>query len=144
MPLLQLRAVTKLYPGVRALDSVDLTVSAGSVHALIGENGAGKSTLLKVLAGATRPDQGNLLFEDQRLHFRTPRDAVRHGITVIYQELALMPHLGADANIFLGMERSHIGRKTVEVVAQALAGNSVPPTVAVPVNLVTRDSLVGN
>jgi len=109
VPLLQLKDVTKLYPGVRALDSVGLTVTAGSVHALIGENGAGKSTLLKVLAGATRPNEGNLLFEDEQVYFRTPRDALRQGITVIYQELALVPHLGADANVFLGMELSHNG-----------------------------------
>jgi ABC-type sugar transport system ATPase subunit len=71
---------------------------------LIGENGAGKSTLLKVIAGATQPDEGAILTEGERVTFNIPRDALRRGITVIYQELALVPHLGADANIFLGME----------------------------------------
>lgn len=104
MSLLELQAVTKRYPGVVALDAVSVEFEAGAVHALIGENGAGKSTLLKVIAGATEPDDGALLIDGQRSELRTPRDALRRGITVIYQELALVPHIGADANIFLGME----------------------------------------
>lgn len=107
--LLQLESVTKRYPGVTALDSVDLTVEAGSVHALIGENGAGKSTLLKVLAGATRPDAGTVFLDGRPLSLLSPRDSLRQGITVIYQELALVPHLGADANILLGMEPARAG-----------------------------------
>jgi ABC-type sugar transport system ATPase subunit len=107
--LLQLRAVTKRYPGVTALDSVDLDVEAGSVHALIGENGAGKSTLLKIVAGATQPDEGEIRADGEPAVFKTPRDALRRGITVVYQELALVPHLGADANVFLGMESSRAG-----------------------------------
>ncbi len=109
MSLLELRSVTKRYPGVIALDSVDLEVEAGSVHALIGENGAGKSTLLKVVAGAARPDAGSMSLNGDPLAPASPRDALRHGITVIYQELALVPYLGADANIFLGMEPVRAG-----------------------------------
>lgn len=104
MSLLQLRGITKRYPGVTALDSIDFEVEPGSVHALIGENGAGKSTLLKVIAGATQPNEGAIVAEGERVTFNIPRDALRRGITVIYQELALVPQLGADANIFLGME----------------------------------------
>jgi ABC-type sugar transport system ATPase subunit len=107
--LLSLRGVTKRYPGVTALDAVDLDVEGGAVHALIGENGAGKSTLLKVIAGATQPDEGTLLADGSPVSIRTPRDALRRGITVIYQELTLVPYLGADANIFLGMEPAHGG-----------------------------------
>lgn len=107
--LLELQNLTKLYPGVTALDAVDLNVEAGEVHALVGENGAGKSTLLRVIAGATQPDFGQLLIDGGPVDFKNPRDALRRGITVIYQELALVPYLGADANIFLGMEPAQAG-----------------------------------
>ena len=109
MNLLKLHDVTKRYPGVTALDGVDLTLDAGTVLALIGENGAGKSTLLKVLAGATVPDAGEIRLRDTPVRFRSPRDALRLGITVIYQELALVPFLSAEANVFLGMEPSRWG-----------------------------------
>jgi energy-coupling factor transporter ATP-binding protein EcfA2 len=75
--LLQLCAVTKRYPGVTALDSIDLDVEAGSVHALIGENGAGKSTLLKTIAAATQPDKGEIRADGKPAVFKTPRDALR-------------------------------------------------------------------
>lgn len=104
MALLALRDVTKRYPGVTALDAVDFEVEAGTVHALVGENGAGKSTLLKILAGAERADAGTVALDGAILHLTSPRDGLRCGITVIYQEFALVPSLGADANIFLGME----------------------------------------
>ena len=148
MPLLQFQGVTKLYPGVRALDSVDLAISAGAVHGLIGENGAGKSTLLKVLAGAILPDEGSVLFEDQPVQFRTPRDALRQGITVIYQELALVPHLGADANVFLGMERTHRGvlsqREMRRATRDALhtLGLDIDPSTPVARLSVARQQLV--
>jgi ABC-type sugar transport system ATPase subunit len=102
--LLELRAVTKRYPGVTALDACDLAVDAGTVHAVIGENGAGKSTLLRLVAGAEQPDAGAVVWAGRALHFASPRDALRRGITVIYQEQALVPGLSAAANIFLGME----------------------------------------
>jgi ABC-type sugar transport system ATPase subunit len=79
------------------------------VHALVGENGAGKSTLLKVVAGAERPDAGVIAVDGRPVHFATPRDALRAGVTVIYQELSLVPALSADANIFLGMEPGRHG-----------------------------------
>ena len=108
-PLLALTAVTKRFPGVVALDAVDLTVLAGRVHALVGENGAGKSTLLKIVAGAERPDAGTVALDGTRVSFAAPRDALSAGITVMYQELSLVPQLGADANIFLGMEPGRHG-----------------------------------
>ncbi|MEK7667621.1 MAG: sugar ABC transporter ATP-binding protein [Gemmatimonadota bacterium] len=109
MALLALRDITKRYPGVTALDAVGLQVEAGTVHALVGENGAGKSTLLKILAGAERADAGTVELEGETMRFATPRDALRRGVTVIYQEFALVPLLGADANIFLGMEPMRSG-----------------------------------
>lgn len=104
MTLLALRGVTKRYPGVTALDGVDCDVDAGTVHALVGENGAGKSTLLKILAGAERADAGRIELAGDALALATPRDALRRGITIVYQEFALVPQLGADANVLLGME----------------------------------------
>ena len=109
MALLALRNVTKRYPGVTALDAVGLEVEAGTVHALVGENGAGKSTLLKILAGAERADAGVIELAGEVVHLATPRDALQRGITVIYQEFALVPLLGADANVFLGMEPMRAG-----------------------------------
>jgi ABC-type sugar transport system ATPase subunit len=108
-PLLVLSAVTKRFPGVVALDAVDLAARAGRVHALVGENGAGKSTLLKIVAGADRPDSGIIALDGKPVNFAAPRDALGLGITVIYQELSLVPQLGADANIFLGMEPARYG-----------------------------------
>ncbi len=108
-PLLSLSGITKRFPGVVALDGVDFTVLAGQVHALVGENGAGKSTLLKVIAGAERPDAVTIAVDGRAASFGAPRDALRAGITVIYQELSLVPALGADANIFLGMEPARHG-----------------------------------
>ena len=108
-PLLTLTAVTKRFPGVVALDAVDLAVHAGRVHALVGENGAGKSTLLKIVAGAERPDTGTLVLDGTPVTFAAPREALGAGITVIYQELSLVPQLAADANIFLGMEPGRHG-----------------------------------
>jgi len=108
-PLLTMRAVTKRFPGVVALDGVDLDVRAGCVHALVGENGAGKSTLLKIVAGAYRPDAGTLALDGAPVAFGQPRDALHAGITVIYQELSLVPQLSAEANVFLGMEPARHG-----------------------------------
>lgn len=108
-PLLSLSAVTKRFPGVVALDAVDLVVRAGAVHALVGENGAGKSTLLKIIAGAYRPDGGTIALDGAPMTFLAPRDALNVGITVIYQELSLVPQLSAEANIFLGMEPARYG-----------------------------------
>ncbi len=108
-PLLSLSAVTKRFPGVVALDAVDLVVRAGGVHALVGENGAGKSTLLKIVAGAYQPDGGSIALGGRPVSFSAPRDALSVGITVIYQELSLVPQLSAEANIFLGMEPARYG-----------------------------------
>ena len=121
MSLLALSAVTKRYPGVLALDAVDLTIEPGTVHAVVGENGAGKSTLLKIVAGAARPDAGEIRWDGAPVTFASPRDALRRGITVIYQELALVPALGADANIFLGMERVRRGVLAADVMRDAAA-----------------------
>lgn len=101
-PLLELRHITKDFPGVRALDDVNLEVLAGEVHALVGENGAGKSTLIKVISGAHQCDAGEILWRGQRVDVLSPSAALQLGISVIYQDLSLVPHLSVAENIFLG------------------------------------------
>ncbi|MEV7470923.1 sugar ABC transporter ATP-binding protein [Streptomyces kronopolitis] len=132
-PLLRVEGVTKSFPGVRALDGVDLTLRAGEVHVLLGENGAGKSTLIKMLSGAHRPDEGRLLAEGgqdgtreglHEVHIRSAQDAERLGIATIYQEFNLVPGLTVAENIFLGRQpRNRLGlvdKKTMRTRAAAL------------------------
>jgi len=108
-PLLQMRDIVKTFPGVRALDGVDLVVRPGQVHCLLGQNGAGKSTLIKVLAGAHRPDSGEISWRGQPVVLATPDTAITLGISTIYQELDLVPGLSVAENIFLGHEMSSAG-----------------------------------
>lgn len=97
--VLAVRGLSKTFPGVRALDSVDLTLHPGEVHALIGENGAGKSTLIKVLTGVYRPDAGEITFQGQQVSFGTPLEAQKAGISTIYQEVNLIPLLSVARNL---------------------------------------------
>ena len=101
-PVLEMRGIRKRFPGVVALDGVDLTVHAGEVHVLLGENGAGKSTLIKILSGAYRRDEGEILVNGRPADIDHPRHALGLGIRVIYQELNLVPHLSVAENMFLG------------------------------------------
>ncbi|MEV6878502.1 sugar ABC transporter ATP-binding protein [Amycolatopsis sp. NPDC051128] len=109
MSLLSVRGIVKTFPGVRALDGVDLDVEPGEVHCLLGQNGAGKSTLIKVLSGAHRPDAGEITWQGQRVELGSPVDALRLGIATMYQELDLVPALSVADNIFLGHERARLG-----------------------------------
>mgnify|MGYP000892855890 CR=1 FL=1 len=102
--LLQMKNITKVFPGCKALDNVDLTVKKGSVHALMGENGAGKSTLIKVLTGVHQADEGEMYLNGEKVHFSSPKEALDKGISTIYQELDLIPELSIEENIFLGRE----------------------------------------
>jgi ribose transport system ATP-binding protein len=108
-PLLQMTGIVKEFPGVRALDGVDLDVRAGEVHCLLGQNGAGKSTLIKVLSGFHQPDEGTIVWDGQETPFSTPAKAIEHGVATIYQELDLVPHLDVTENVFLGHEVSRAG-----------------------------------
>src|SRR5690349_18879472 len=105
-PLLQMRGIVKAFPGVRALDGVDLDVRAGEVHCLLGQNGAGKSTLIKVLSGAHQPDSGQIVWQGEEIRLGSPVAALRIGIATMYQELDLVPGLSVAENIFLGHESS--------------------------------------
>ncbi|WSB87629.1 sugar ABC transporter ATP-binding protein [Streptomyces cellulosae] len=108
-PLLSMSGITKSFPGVRALDGVDLNVQAGEVHCLLGQNGAGKSTLIKVLAGAHQPDTGTIRWRGDDVTLRSPIAAMRLGIATIYQELDLVEHLSVAENVHLGHEPTAAG-----------------------------------
>ncbi len=102
--VLEMRNITKLYPGVVALNDVDFTLARGEVHALVGENGAGKSTLIKILAGATDYDSGIIMLDGRELGKFNPHEAMRMGISVIYQEINLVSNMTIEENIFFGRE----------------------------------------
>jgi ribose transport system ATP-binding protein len=108
-PLLEMRGIVKEFPGVRALDGVDLVVRAGEVHCLLGQNGAGKSTLIKILSGAHGVDAGTILWEGEPVTFADPQAALATGIATIYQELDLIDGLSVADNIFLGHESARGG-----------------------------------
>jgi ribose transport system ATP-binding protein len=101
-PKLELRGISKSFPGVRALDDVSFAIWPGETHMLLGENGAGKSTLMKVLCGAVPADAAEILYEGRPASIASPADARRLGIAVIFQEFSLVPHLDIAHNIFLG------------------------------------------
>jgi ribose transport system ATP-binding protein len=104
-PMLTLRAISKSFPGVRAIGGVSLEVRGGEIHGLLGENGAGKSTLIKIIAGAYAPDEGDMTFAGEPVRWSSPREAKRRGVHVVYQEFALFPQLSVAENIFVGHER---------------------------------------
>ncbi|GIH27675.1 xylose ABC transporter ATP-binding protein [Acrocarpospora phusangensis] len=109
--ILRMRAITKTFPGVRALHDVNLSVRRGEIHAICGENGAGKSTLMKVLSGVYPHGsyEGEITFDGEPVRFSDIRDSERRGIVIIHQELALCPQLSIAENIFLGNERARRG-----------------------------------
>ena len=108
-PILEVRQICKSFPGVRVLKSVNLSIWPGEVHAFMGENGAGKSTLMKILAGAYRPDSGEILLDGKPVQLRTPHEARLAGIGIIYQELTVAPNLTVSGNVFLGSELKRLG-----------------------------------
>jgi ribose transport system ATP-binding protein len=103
-PILELRGISKRFPGVVALDDVNFDLRAGEVHVLVGENGAGKSTLVKILSGIYQPDAGEILFQGQPVTLPDPHAAQAMGISTVHQELNLVPQLDAGRNMFLGRE----------------------------------------
>src|ERR1043166_5182000 len=108
-PLLEIRGLTKTFPGVRALQGVDFTVRRGEVHALMGENGAGKSTLIKVLTGVYPRDGGTVTLDGSEIFATSPKAAEALGISTVYQEVNLIPHLSVAENICLGREPTRFG-----------------------------------
>src|SRR5204862_4954608 len=103
-PLLEMRGISKGFPGVVALDNVSLQIGSGEVVALCGENGAGKSTLIKILGGVYQPDEGEILLDGQPVRIQNVHEAMRLGIAFIHQELNVVDNLDVAANVFLGRE----------------------------------------
>jgi ABC-type uncharacterized transport system ATPase subunit len=103
-PKLEMRGITKRYPGVVANDHIDLDVRPGEIHALLGENGAGKSTLMNILYGLATPDEGEILLDGQQVTIHNPNDAIGRGISMVHQHFMLVPVLSVAENILLGDE----------------------------------------
>lgn len=121
--LLEVRGVSKFYPGVKALKGVDFNIDAGEVVAVVGENGAGKSTLMKIIAGAIQPNEGELLLDNEPISFSGPLEAQSRGICTIYQELMIVPELSVVENVFLGhlkKRRGFLDWSTMRKEAQAI------------------------
>ena len=102
--LLEMNHITKIFPGVKALDDVSFNLKAGEIHAIVGENGAGKSTFIKTLTGVHQPDGGEIILDGEKIVMSDPLVAARHGIAAIYQHAASYPDLSAAENIFIGHE----------------------------------------
>lgn len=138
--LLEMRGITKRYPGVLALDAVDFTLASGQVHALVGENGAGKSTLIKILAGAAARDAGSIRIDGRAAALASPAESIHAGIGIIYQDFKLVPQLSVAENILLGREPRRratrlIDRREMNRLAEsALAQLDYPLDVTVPVH----------
>ncbi|GMR10024.1 MAG: sugar ABC transporter ATP-binding protein [Anaerolineae bacterium] len=116
------RGISKRFGGVEALIDIDLNIARGSIHGLVGENGAGKSTLGKIVAGALRPDEGELAVDGRRVHYATPRDALIDGITMIHQEITLVPKLTVLENVYLGIESRRAGVLQARETRQRFGG----------------------
>ena len=102
--VLELKGITKIFPGVKALNNVQFQLKPGEVHALMGENGAGKSTFIKVITGVHKAEEGEMFLNGQKVDFKGPKDAQAAGIAAVYQHPASYPHLTVAENIFMGHE----------------------------------------
>jgi len=120
MALLRMASITKRFGGVQALKGVNFELEAGEVHALVGENGAGKTTLMKILAGALEPDAGEIWLEGRRVRLGSVREARRHGVVMVYQELNLAANLTVAENLFLGRMPPLLSPKALEETASTL------------------------
>jgi ABC-type sugar transport system ATPase subunit len=101
-PFLELRGITKAFPGVVAARNVSISLFPGRVHALLGENGAGKSTLVKIISGIYPPDEGRILFNGEAVRLRAPIDAEHRGVAVVHQHRTLVDEMSVAENLFLG------------------------------------------
>jgi ribose transport system ATP-binding protein len=136
VPMLEMRGITRRFPGVVALDNVNFSVRQGEIHSLIGQNGAGKSTLMKILAGIYPANEGQIFIAGQPVTIRSPREALKLGISTVYQELSLLPNLSVADNIFLGREAGSrftinekaVLRKAREVLDQLGVQHIAPTT----------------
>ena len=118
--MLEMRGITKRFPGVLASDNVDFDVYPGEVHTLLGENGAGKSTLMKILYGLYEADEGEVLLNGEPLEIHEPTDAISHGIGMIHQHFMLVPTLTVAENVALGLKSSKGVRTDLDVVSERI------------------------
>jgi simple sugar transport system ATP-binding protein len=109
MPVLELRGITKTFPGVKANQDINLTLEKGEIHALLGENGAGKTTLMNILYGLYKPDKGEILINDQKVDIEGPNDAIARGIGMVHQHFMLVPVMTVTENVMLGNETTKSG-----------------------------------
>ncbi|MDD9908185.1 MAG: sugar ABC transporter ATP-binding protein [Ahrensia sp.] len=119
-----LRKIDKVFPGVKALSAVDLDIGRGEIIGLVGENGAGKSTLMKVIYGAYQPDSGSIEIDGQTVRFSNPRQAMHHGIGMVFQEQSLITNLTVMENIFLGYEQQFVRYGIIDWKAMAEAAKA--------------------
>lgn len=122
--VLEAKNIVKIFPGVRALDGVDLRIRPGEVHAIVGENGAGKSTLMLTLGGIHKPDEGEIYIDGEKVTLRSARDAQSHGISTVFQELSLVPTLSVAENIFANRQPvsklNFINKKKLEEMTEEM------------------------
>ena len=118
--VIEMRSITKRYRGVAALTNVNFDLRQGEIHGLVGENGAGKSTLTKIMAGVTDATAGTMVIEGQPVTFRTPAEALRHGITMVFQETSLVPSMTVAKNLYLGDEKFFNRLRGIYISAQTL------------------------
>jgi ribose transport system ATP-binding protein len=150
LPTVEVRNISKRFPGVVALDDVSLQFYPGEIHAVVGENGAGKSTLMKIMSGAYTPDSGTIYLSGEKVSFSHPREAQVKGISIIYQEFNLLPERTVAHNIFLGREPSKLGaldsrnmnKQAVEVLKELGVEKMISPTALVSSLSVAEQQLV--
>lgn len=102
--ILEMKSISKSFPGVKALSNAKLRVKPGEVHALVGENGAGKSTLMNVLLGSIEPNNGEIIYMGKKVSFHSPHEALLKGISMVHQEMSLIPSVSVAENIWVGRE----------------------------------------
>ncbi|MDF2524555.1 MAG: sugar transporter ATP-binding protein, partial [Clostridiales bacterium] len=140
--IMELRNITKYFPGVVALDNMSLQVRKGEVHGLIGENGAGKSTLIKVLTGVHQPDKGEILIDGKEFGFSNPNDAKKVGIGCVYQELNIIPEVNVIDNLFIGDYIKGFG-PLLDYKKMAKKADEIMSELGQPVNLRTECGRLG-
>ena len=142
-PVLEVRNLTKRFPGITATDAVNFTLEAGEIHAFLGENGAGKSTLMNMLYGLYRPDEGQILLNDQAVHINGANDAIKRGLGMVHQHFMLVPTLTVTENIILGNEV--VNGLLIDIASAQQRIRSLAQTFGldIPVDAIVHDLPVG-